>query len=121
MGAVVEPSGVEEEGEGSLGLGVVVEEVLGEDFLDGVGLLGVEAPVGHGAPAASDVEESGHGDLPHLGVRHFLAGQSLVTNSMVFCWRFTTEDHLEKVCASFFLQTHTLWCLERDMCLSFRT
>ena len=103
MGAVVEPSSVEEEGEGSLRLGVMVEEVLGEDFLDGVGLLGVEAPVGHGAPAASDVEESGHGDLPHLGVRHFWAGPSLVTNSMVFCWLFTTKNHLQKACATHIL------------------
>jgi len=74
VGAVVEPSGVEEEGEGGLGLGVVVEKVLGEDLLDGVGLLSVEAAVGHGAPASAHVQQGGHGDLPHLWMRHLGAG-----------------------------------------------
>ena len=74
MGTVEEPGSVEEEREGSFALGVVLQEVLGEDLLDGVGLLGVEAPVSHGAPSAADVQQRRHGDLPHLGVRHLGAG-----------------------------------------------
>ena len=65
---VEEPGGVEEEGEGRLGARVVLEEVLREDLLDGGGLLLVEAAVGHGAGAAADVLQHGHGDLPHAGV-----------------------------------------------------
>jgi hypothetical protein len=34
MGPAEEPGGVEEEREGRLGLGVVLQEVLGEDFLE---------------------------------------------------------------------------------------
>ena len=49
VGPVEEPGGVEEEGEGRLALGVVLQEVLGEDLLDGVRLLGVETTVSHGA------------------------------------------------------------------------
>ena len=49
---VEEPGRVEEEGEGGLALGVVLQEVLGEDLLDGVGVLGVEATVRHGAGSA---------------------------------------------------------------------
>ena len=59
MVPVEEPGGVEEEWEGSLSLGVVLEEVLREDLLDGVGVLGVEAAVSHGAGAAPDTN-GGH-------------------------------------------------------------
>ena len=65
---VEEPGRVEEEREGSLALGVVLQEVLGEDLLDGVRVLVVEAAVGHGAGAAPDVLEGLHGHLPHAGV-----------------------------------------------------
>ena len=51
---VEEPGCVEEEGEGSLALGVVLQEVLGEDLLDGVGVLGVEAAIRHGAGPAPE-------------------------------------------------------------------
>ena len=49
MGSVEEPGGVEEEWEGGLALGVMLQEVLGEDLLDGVGVLVVETTVSHGA------------------------------------------------------------------------
>ena len=52
VGPVEEPGRVEEEGEGRLALGVVLQEVLGEDLLDGVGVLGVETAVRHGAGPA---------------------------------------------------------------------
>ena len=52
VGPVEEPGRVEEEGEGGLALGVVLQEVLGEDLLDGVRVLGVEATVRHGAGSA---------------------------------------------------------------------
>jgi hypothetical protein len=42
VGPVEEPGRVEEEGEGRLALGVVLQEVLGEDLLDSVRLLSVE-------------------------------------------------------------------------------
>jgi len=74
VGPVVEPGGVEEEGEGGLGLGVVVEKVLRENLLDGGWLLLVEAPVSHGAAAAADVEQGGHRNLPHAGVAGLWAG-----------------------------------------------
>jgi len=48
MVAVEEPGCVEEEGEGGLGLGVVLQEVLGEDLLDFISLLLVEATISHG-------------------------------------------------------------------------
>ena len=56
MGPVEEPGGVKEEGEGRLALGVVLQEVLGEDLLDGVGLLSVETTVSHGAGPSSEME-----------------------------------------------------------------
>ena len=49
VGPVEEPGSVEEEGEGGLALGVVLQEVLSEDLLDRVGVLVVETPVSHGA------------------------------------------------------------------------
>ena len=49
MGPVEEPGSVKEEREGSLGLGVVFQEVLSEDLLDGVGILFIEATISHGA------------------------------------------------------------------------
>ena len=49
VGPVEEPGSVEEEGEGGLALGVVLQEVLSEDLLDGVGVLIVETPVRHRA------------------------------------------------------------------------
>ena len=62
---VEEPGRVEEEGEGSLALGVVLQEVLGEDLLDGVGVLGVETAVRHGAGPApvQNVAFRGYFDL----------------------------------------------------------
>jgi hypothetical protein len=57
---------VEEEWEGRLALGVVLQEVLGEDLLDGVGVLGVEAAISHGAGAAPE-EEVGEGRLVGAG------------------------------------------------------
>ena len=57
VGTVEEPGSVEEEREGGLALGVVLQEVLGEDLLDGVGVLGVEATVSHGAGAAPGGED----------------------------------------------------------------
>ena len=54
VGPVEEPGSVEEEGEGGLALGVVLQEVLGEDLLDGVGVLGVEAAIRHGAGPAPE-------------------------------------------------------------------
>jgi len=68
VGPVEEPGRVEEEGEGGLALGVVLQEVLGEDLLDGVGVFGVEATVRHGAGSAPDILESLHGHFPHAGV-----------------------------------------------------
>ena len=53
VGSVEEPGGVEEEGEGGLALGVVLQEVLGEDLLDGVNILVVEASISHGAGSSS--------------------------------------------------------------------
>ena len=53
VGPVEEPGGVEEQWEGGLALGVMLQEVLGKDLLDGVGVLIVEAAVRHGAGAAS--------------------------------------------------------------------
>ena len=47
VGSVEEPGSVEEEREGRLALGVVLQEVLGENLLDGVRLLGVETTVSH--------------------------------------------------------------------------
>ena len=47
--SVEEPGGVEEEREGSLALGVVLQEVLREDLLDRVSILVVEASISHGA------------------------------------------------------------------------
>ena len=49
VGPVEEPGSVEEEGEGGLALGVVLQEVLSEDLLDGVSVLIVETTVSHGA------------------------------------------------------------------------
>ncbi len=72
--AVVEPGGVEEEREGGLVLGVVLEEVLGEDLLDGGGILLVVASISHGAGASPHVLDNGHGDLPHTGVGQLGAG-----------------------------------------------
>ena len=60
VGPVEEPGGVEEEGEGRLALGVVLQEVLGEDLLDSVRLLGVETAVSHGARATSAKEITLH-------------------------------------------------------------
>lgn len=74
MGAVEEPGSVEEEWEGSLGLGVVFKEVLGEDLLNSVGLLLVETTISHGAGAAANVLDGSHGDLPHSGVGLLGAG-----------------------------------------------
>merc|ERR1719443_2729941 len=65
VGSVGEPGGVEEEGEGGLALGVVLQEVLGEDLLDGVNILVVEASVSHGAGSSSHILECLHGHLPH--------------------------------------------------------
>jgi len=65
MGPVEEPSGVEEQGERGFALGVVLQEVLGEDFLDGVGIFGVETTVSHGAGSSSDILKSLHGYFPH--------------------------------------------------------
>ena len=53
VGPVEEPGSVEEEGEGGLALGVVLQEVLGEDLLDGVNILVVEASISHGAGSSS--------------------------------------------------------------------
>ena len=58
MGPVEEPGGVEEEGEGRLALGVVLKEVLGEDLLDGVNILVVEASISHGAGPAPERSDS---------------------------------------------------------------
>ena len=65
VGPVEEPGCVEEEGEGRLALGVVLQEVLGEDLLDGVGVLGVETAVRHGAGPApvQNVAFRGYFDL----------------------------------------------------------
>jgi len=68
VGTVEEPRGVEEQGEGSLCLGVILQEVLGEDLLYGGSVFLVEASVGHGASASAHVLDGGHGDLPHAGV-----------------------------------------------------
>ena len=53
VGPVEEPGGVEEEGEGRLALGVMLQEVLSEDLLDGVSVLSVETAIGHGAGSSS--------------------------------------------------------------------
>ena len=63
-----EPCRVEEERERCLGLGVVLEEVLGEDLLDGLSVFVVETAVSHGAGASADIFQHGHRDLPHVGV-----------------------------------------------------
>ena len=55
MGPVEEPGGVEEEGEGRLALGVVLQEVLGEDLLNGVRLLSIKTTISHGAGASSEM------------------------------------------------------------------
>ena len=47
VSSVEEPGRVEEERERRLALGVVLQEVLGEDLLDGVGILVVETAVRH--------------------------------------------------------------------------
>jgi len=65
---VEEPGGVEEQGEGSLALCVVLQEVLGENLLDGVGIFCVETPISHGAGSASHILQSLHGYFPHTGV-----------------------------------------------------
>ena len=49
MGTVEEPGSVEEEREGSFALGVVLQEVLGEDLLDGVSIFIVETTISHRA------------------------------------------------------------------------
>ncbi len=74
VGAVEEPGGVEEEWEGSLGLCVVLEEVLREDLLNGSGVLVVETPVSHGAAATADILDRSHGDLPHSRVAELGTG-----------------------------------------------
>jgi len=74
MGAVKEPSSVEEKREGSLRLGVVLKEVLGENLLDRVRVFVVETTVSHGTGASPDILESLHGDLPHPGVRVLWTG-----------------------------------------------
>ena len=71
---VEEPGGVEVEWERSLVLGVVVQEVLREDLLDGGRVLLVVASVSHGARAAPDIFQGGHGDLPHARMRLSRAG-----------------------------------------------
>ena len=53
MRPVEEPSGVEEEWERSLALGVVFQEVLSEDLLDTVSILIVETSISHGAGSSS--------------------------------------------------------------------
>lgn len=68
MRSAEEPGGVEEEWERSLGFGVMVEEVLGEDLLDGLNVFVVEASVSHGTGSTTDVLQNGHRDLPHVGV-----------------------------------------------------
>ena len=65
VGSVKEPGSVEEEREGGLGFGVMLQEVLSEDLLDGVGILLVEAAVRHGASATADILDHRHGNLPH--------------------------------------------------------
>ena len=69
-----EPGRVEEERERGLGLGVVLQEVLGEDLLNGLNVFVVEAAVGHGAGSAADVLQDGHRDLPHVRVGQDRAG-----------------------------------------------
>lgn len=68
VGAVAEPSCVEEEWEGSLFTRVVLEEVLSKDLLNGVGILIVETAISHGTGGTPDVVQGGHGDLPHAWV-----------------------------------------------------
>lgn len=68
------PGRVEEEREGSLSLGVVIKEVLGEDLLDRGRVLFVETTVSHRTSSSSDVFQDGHRDLPHVGVREDGAG-----------------------------------------------
>ena len=67
VGPVEEPGSVEEEGEGGLALGVVLQEVLGENLLDGVGVLVVEAAISHGAGATSATT---HGQAHHHHHHH---------------------------------------------------
>ena len=56
MGPIEEPGGVEKEGKGGLALGVVLQEVLGEDLLNRVSILSVETTVSHGAGASSAIK-----------------------------------------------------------------
>jgi len=74
VGSVEEPSSVEEEGEGGLRLGVVLQEVLCEDLLDFVGLLLVETTVSHRARSTPDILQCFHRHLPHSLVRVAGAG-----------------------------------------------
>ena len=57
MGPVEKPGSVEEQGEGSFALCVVLKEVLGENLLDGVGVFCVETTISHGAGSASEMSE----------------------------------------------------------------
>ena len=63
---VEEPGSVEEEGEGRLALGVVLQEVLGEDLLDGVSVLSVETTVSHGAGSSPVQNATFSGYFPSL-------------------------------------------------------
>ena len=74
MWTTEEPGRVEEERKGSLCLGVVIKEVLGEDLLDGGHILVIETSVSHRASSSADVFQDGHGYLPHVRVREDGAG-----------------------------------------------
>jgi len=66
VGAVKEPSSVEEKREGSLRLGVVLKEVLGENLLDGVRVFVVETTISHGtgaSPRKEELRKEEEGDL----------------------------------------------------------
>ena len=69
---VEEPGSVEEEGEGGFALCVVLQEVLGEDLLDGVGILGVETTISHGAGSASEMSAMLLGSLLEISTSCFL-------------------------------------------------
>ena len=43
----------------------MIQEVLGEDLLDRVGVLLIEATIGHGAGSTPDILDGSHRDLPH--------------------------------------------------------
>ncbi len=60
---------MEEQGEGSLVLGIMLKEVLGEDLLNGFGILIIEATIGHGAGSTPDILDGWHWDLPHSRMR----------------------------------------------------